>query len=156
MKYHIMQYLYCIMSESVVGPILKFYLFPLTPLTLKKKPYSNFFFSIFSQDFFFNLLQTERIVQCKQCYLTKLFVYLILLPIVGLYSKTCIKWPQRHTQQMLLRQMGTKGRSRVLQNSPWDHSAIPFDMHYAIIGLEKTNNFCLFLSALLRQVLLYT
>ena len=26
-------------------------------------------------------------------YLSKLFVYLILLPIVGLYSKTCLKQP---------------------------------------------------------------
>ena len=31
-----------------------------------------------------------------------------------------------------------------------------FDLHYAIIGLDKTNNFCLLLSGLLRQVLLYT
>ena len=27
-----------------------------------------------------------------------------------------------------------------------------FDLHYAIIGLDKTNNFCLLLSGLLRQV----
>ena len=31
-----------------------------------------------------------------------------------------------------------------------------FDLHYAIIGLDKTNKFCLLLSGLLRQVLLYT
>ena len=31
-----------------------------------------------------------------------------------------------------------------------------FDLHYAIIGLDKTNNFCFLLSGLLRQVLLYT
>ena len=31
-----------------------------------------------------------------------------------------------------------------------------FDLHYAIICLDKTNNFCLLLSGLLRQVLLYT
>ena len=31
-----------------------------------------------------------------------------------------------------------------------------FDLHYAIIGLEKQNNFLSFLSGLLRQVLLYT
>ena len=72
-------------------PKLKFYLFPLTRPTLKK-PYSNNFISIFSQVYFFQIsLQPERIVQCKQCYLSKLFVYLIVLPIVGLYSKTCLK-----------------------------------------------------------------
>ena len=31
-----------------------------------------------------------------------------------------------------------------------------FDLHYAIISLEKTNNFLHFLSGLLRQDLLYT
>ena len=31
-----------------------------------------------------------------------------------------------------------------------------FDLHYAIIGLKKTNNFCLFLCGLLRQILLNT
>ena len=31
-----------------------------------------------------------------------------------------------------------------------------FDLHYAIIGLDKTNNFLSFLSGLLRQGLLYT
>ena len=31
-----------------------------------------------------------------------------------------------------------------------------FDLLYAIIGLEKTNSFCLYLSGLLRQGILYT
>ena len=31
-----------------------------------------------------------------------------------------------------------------------------FDLHYDIIGLDETNIFCLLLSGLLRQVLLYT
>ena len=54
------------------------------PTNPEKRPYSNNFISIFSQElFFFNFIATEKIVQCKQCYLSRLFVYLILLPIVG-------------------------------------------------------------------------
>ena len=45
-----------------------------------------------------------------------------------------------------LRQIGAKCRSKVLQNAPWEHSAI----------LLTCNIWCLFLSGLLRQVLLYT
>ena len=72
----------------MLGLKLKFYLFPLTRPTLKKSPYSKNFISIFSQDFFFNF-----IASLEKCHLSKLFVYLILLPIVGLCSKTCLKWP---------------------------------------------------------------
>ena len=56
---------------------------------LLKKNYFNFQ----SRIFFLISLQPERIVQCKQCYLSKFFVYSILLPIVGLYSKICLKRP---------------------------------------------------------------
>ena len=60
----------------------------------EKRAYSKKFISFFSQEYFFLIsLQPERIVQCKQCYLSKVFVYLISLPIVGLYSKTCLKRP---------------------------------------------------------------
>ena len=59
---------------------------------------------------------------------------------------------QRYTQQRSLRQMGAKYWSKVLQNAFCN----TFDLHYAIIGLEKTNNFYIFVSGLLRQVLLYT
>ena len=82
------------LQSIIIRPKLKFYFFPLTRPTLKKRPCSKKNISIFSQEFFFKIpLQTKRIVQCKQCYLRKLFVYLILLPLVGLYSKTCLKWP---------------------------------------------------------------
>ena len=59
-----------ITTSSEIGPKLKFYLLPLTRLTLKKRPYSKKFISIFKQDFFFKIsLQAKTIVQCKQCYL---------------------------------------------------------------------------------------
>ena len=64
----------------------------LTRPTLKKGPTQKFYFNFQSRIYIFLIsLQPESIVQCKQCYLSKLFVYLILLPIVGLYSKTCLK-----------------------------------------------------------------
>ena len=50
--------------------------------------------------------------------------------------------------------MGAKCRLEVLQNAPFCNT---FDLHYAIVGLEKTNIFFVFLlSGLFRQVLLYT
>ena len=118
-------------------PKLKFYLFPLTRPTLKKGPYSKNFISIFSQEFFFKIsLQTKRIVQCNQCYLSKLFVYSIILPIVGLYIQLNLPKmaTQKYTQQRSLRQMGDK--CRAFCNT--------FDLPYAIICLEKTNNFLYF------------
>ena len=65
---------------GTLRPKLKFYLFQ-----PEKRPYSKKFISIFSQEYIFFLisLQLDKIVQCKQCYPSKLFVYLILLPIVG-------------------------------------------------------------------------
>ena len=60
----------------------------------EKRGYSKIFISIFSQEYFFLIsMQPERIIKCKQCYLSKLFVYIILLSIVGLYSKSCLKQP---------------------------------------------------------------
>ena len=80
---------------NFTGPKLKFYLFPLTRTTLKKKPLlKKILFQFLVKNYFFVIsLQTFRIVQCKQCYLSRLFVYLILLPLVGLCSKTCLKRP---------------------------------------------------------------
>ena len=77
----------------MLGPKLKFYSFPLTRPTLKKGPTQKFYFNFQSRIFFKISLQPERIVQCNQCYLSKLFVYLILLPITELYSKTCLEQP---------------------------------------------------------------
>ena len=53
---------------------------------------------------------------------------------------------QRYTQQRSLRQMVAKCRSEVLQNAPSLMGAFcnTFDLHCAIIGLEKTNNFLYF------------
>ena len=59
----------------------------------KKALLKEFYFNFQSRIFFFISFQTKRIVQCKQRYLSKLLVYLIILPIVGLYSKACLKWP---------------------------------------------------------------
>ena len=67
-------------------------------------------------------------------------MYLILLPIVGLSSKTCIKLPLKdihnkgHSDKWAL----NAGRKycRMLCNT--------FDLHYVIIGLEKTNTFLSF------------
>ena len=50
--------------------------------------------------------------------------------------------------------MGAKCRLKVLKSL--GAFCNTFDVHYAIIGLEKANNFCVLLSGLLRQVLLYT
>ena len=61
--------------------------------------------------------------------------------------------------------MGAKCSSQVLQNAApreliaecsQEAFCNTFDLHYAIINLEKTNNFFILLSGLLRQVLLYT
>ena len=52
---------------------------------------------------------------------------------------------QRYTQQRLLRQMGAKCKSKVLQNEcSLGAFCNTFDLHYEIIGLEKTNNFMYF------------
>ena len=56
---------------------------------------------------------------------------------------------QRYTQQRLLRQISAKCRSKVLQNARVERIAEcslgafcnTFDLQYAIIGLDKTNNF---------------
>ena len=80
------------MHVKMIRPKLKFNLFPLTRLTLKKGPTQRIIFQFSVKNFFLISLQTKRIVQCKQCCLSKLFVHLIILPIVGLYSKTCLKW----------------------------------------------------------------
>ena len=76
-------------------PKLKFYLFPPYPTDPEKKPLlKNLYFNFQSRIYFFWIsLQTLRIVQCKQCYLSRLFVYLIWLPIIGLCSKTYLKQP---------------------------------------------------------------
>ena len=56
----------------MLRPKLSFYLFPLSRLTLKKRPYPKYFISIFSQDFFFKFYckLSEGIVQCKKCYIS--------------------------------------------------------------------------------------
>ena len=83
-------------------PKLQFYLFPLTRPTLKKGHTQKSLFQFQSGIYLFLIsLQPERIVQCKQCYLSKLFVYLILLPRVGLYSKTCLKRPLKDIRKGL-------------------------------------------------------
>ena len=65
-----------------IGPKLKFYLFPLTRPTLKKRPYSKKIISIFSQElFFFNFIVNLENCPMKQCYLSKLFYFIV-------YSRT--------------------------------------------------------------------
>ena len=71
-----------------VGPKIKFYLFPLTRPTLKKRPYSKKIISIFSQDFSLNFIANletclMQAVSSLKNILSKLFEYLILLPIEG-------------------------------------------------------------------------
>ena len=46
---------------------------------------------------------------------------------------------QRYTQQRSFRQMSAKCRLKVLQNAPGAFCNT-FDLHYVIIGLDKTNN----------------
>ena len=63
-------------------PKLKFYLFPLTHSTLKKRPYPKYFISIFSQEllfFKFHCKLSERIVQCKKCYISLKKIFLVFV-----------------------------------------------------------------------------
>ena len=86
-----------------IGPKLKFYLFPLTRPTLKKRPYSKKIISIFSQEFFFfnfivkvsngAKINLDKLRELSNVNSVILANCLILLPIVGLYSKPCLKWP---------------------------------------------------------------
>ena len=80
-----------------VRPKIKFYLFPLIRPTLKKGPYPKDFISIFRQEFFFfnfidNLLiklrlsNVNSVIFKKNILSGKLFVYLMLLPKVGLFT----------------------------------------------------------------------
>ena len=82
------------LSLSPMGPKLNFYLFPLIRLTLKKGPTQKKLIRISVKNYFFfkfhcklRELSNLNSVVLKNI-LSKLFVYLILLPIVGLYSKT--------------------------------------------------------------------
>ena len=70
----------------ILRPKLKFYLFPLTQQALKKGPTQKMLFKFSVKNIFLNFIATRENCPCKQCYLSKLFVYLILLPIVRLYS----------------------------------------------------------------------
>ena len=107
---------------GTIRPKLKFYLFPLTQPTLKNSPYSKFLISIFSQDFFFYF-----IANLENCPMLTVFILanclcnLILLPIVGLCSKTYLKRPLKDihklTKVIKLRQMSTKYRSKAFCNT---------------------------------------
>ena len=84
-------------------------------------------------------------------------MYLILLPIVGLYSKTCLKQPLKdiHNKGRLDKWALDVGQS--IAECSLGAFCNTFDLHLGIFCLEKTNNFMsFFLSGLLRQVLLYT
>ena len=62
---------FCTLHIRVLGPKLKFYLFPLPRPTLKKGPTQKISFQFSVKNIFFLIsLQYERIVQCKQCYLS--------------------------------------------------------------------------------------
>ena len=74
---------------SKFGPKLKFYLFPLTRPTLEKAPSQKILLQFSVKIFFFNFIAKLK----ELSNLKKLFVYLILLPIVGLCSKTCLTRP---------------------------------------------------------------
>ena len=88
-KYTVFEFL------SAKGSFSSIDLFPLTRPTLKKGPYPKDFISIFSQEIFFlnslaicKLRELSNInsVIFKKILCCKLFVYLMLLPKVGLFT----------------------------------------------------------------------
>ena len=100
-----------------IGPKLKFCLFPLTRPTLKKSPYSENFISILSQELFF--LNVNSVI------LTDIVCVFNFIAYSRTMQKNLPKTAtQRYTQQRSLRQMSAKCRSKVLQNAPWEHSAV--------------------------------
>ena len=84
-------------------------------------------------------------------------MYLSLLPIVGLYSKTCLKRPLKDIHNKGCYDDWALNVGQSIAECSLGAFCNTFDLHLGIIGLVKTNNcMSLFLSGLLRQVLLYT
>ena len=129
---------------KMLGPKLKFYLFPLTRQTLKNALLKQFYFNFQSRILFLNFIETRENRPINRVILA--FVYLICLPIVGLNSKICLKRPLKDI---------LKGRK--------DKWALNAARKYCrILPGSILQYFCpvlsdvFFLSGLLRQGLLFT
>ena len=75
-------------TVKLIRPKLKFYLFPLSRPTLKKRPYPKYFISIFSHDFFLNFIANcqREFSNVKSAIYLKFFFLVIVKPILGLFT----------------------------------------------------------------------
>ena len=69
-------------------------------------------------------------------------MYLILLPIVGLSSKTCLKRPLKDMNTQVNKVVKTN--EHLMQVQSIAEFCNTLDLHYGIIGLDKTINFLSF------------
>ena len=137
--------------KSLFRPKLKFYSFPFTRPTLKKDPTKKKLFQ-FQSRVFFKFHCKLRELSNVNSVICKFFVYLTLLPIVGLYSKTCLNRPLKD-----IHNKGHKDKWALNVGQKYCRSILQYFSPALCDNRSwKTNKLFVFLSGLLRQVLLYT